>query len=135
MPQCLASYPSCGNSHVVDFGCALAQSVRFWWLLLFSGRSRLSTINKCKCTSVLKNCHLKKFILSIGSKCIYMCFGFSVSRCNSPKKTFVTESFGVKCIFACQNTRDAWDDLIAPSIEFLRESPAMSRSVMTLAHI
>ena len=90
---------------------------------------------QCKCTSVLKNCHLKKFILSIGSKCIYMCFGFSVSRCNSQKKTFVTESFGVKCIFACQNTRDAWDDLIAPSIEFLRQSPAMSRSIMTLAHI
>ena len=63
---------------------------------------------------------------------VFWFFSFQVQL---TKKTFVTESFGVKCIFACQNTRDAWDDLIAPSIEFLRESPAMSRSVMTLAHI
>ena len=75
---------------MVVFGCALAQSVRFWWLLFVQWKVKAFNNQQCKCTSVLKNCHLKKFILSIGSKCIYMCFGFSVSRCNSQKKTFVT---------------------------------------------
>lgn len=42
------------------------------------------------------------------------------------------QAFGVKCIFACQNTRDRWQDLINPCVDFLRARPSMTKSMMTL---
>lgn len=86
--QCLASHPSCGNSHVVAFGCAFAQSVRFWWLLSFvQWKVKAFNNQQCKCTSVLKKLSFEEVHLEYSNyfKCIYV-FWFSLSRCNSLNK-------------------------------------------------
>ena len=39
---------------MVVFGCALAQSVRFWWLLFVQWKVKAFNNQQCKCTSVLE---------------------------------------------------------------------------------
>ncbi len=87
---------------MVVFGCAFAQSVRFWWLLSFI-QWKVKAFNNQLC-SVLKNCHLKKFILSGGTKCIYICvlvFSFPVQL---TKKTFVTARHMASGVYSLART-------------------------------